>query len=376
MTRPVRTDNSSGSTNSYEPTTCSSGKSKVDPMDIVDPDHITIHDVARLADVGIGTVSRVLNDHPSVRPATRERVRAVIAQLQFKPNPIARSMISKRTDSIGVIVPFFTRPFHIEVLQGVQSALIREDKEMVLYSVENDTQRDHYFSEVPMHRKVDGLLIISLPPSDAVCRRFRDRNMPVVLVDAYSPHLTSIIVDNVEGAYIATRSLIEKGHRRIGFINGIVEGNFKFNQAHERLAGFHRALDEAGLPHEADLVQASAWNRHAGRESALKILSLEKRPTAIFAASDLHAIGVLEAAREKGITVPDELSVMGFDGIELSELLDVSTVQQPMQHMGSLGILKLMEHMGDASQQPELIRLSTTLIERRTTAPVGLFASE
>ena len=362
MARPSRADRSSEVTSPSEMTVSSNGKSSINP------DHITIHDVARLAGVGIGTVSRVLNEHPSVRPATRERVLAVIGQLQFKPNPIARSMISKRTNSVGIIVPFFTRPFHIEVLQGVQSALTREDKEMVLYSVENDTQRDHYFSEVPMHRKVDGLLIISLPPADNVCRRFQERNMPVVLVDAYSPHLTSIIVDNVEGAYMAVKSLIEKGHRRIGFINGIIEGNFKFNQAHERLSGFRRALDEAGLPYEAELTQISAWNRHAGREAALKLLSLEKPPTAIFAASDLHAIGVLEAARAKGISVPDKLSVIGFDGIELSELLDVSTVQQPMQYMGSLGVTKLMERMADSQVSPELIRLSATLIERHTTA--------
>ena len=370
MTRSVHPDNSSHSTNTDKIIARSDGKSSVNP------DHITIHDVARLAGVGIGTVSRVLNEHPSVRPATRKRVLAVIDQLQFKPNPIARSMISKRTNSIGVIVPFFTRPFHIEVLQGVQSALTREDKEMVLYSVENDTQRDHYFSDVPMHRKVDGLLIISLPPSDIVCRRFQERNLPVVLVDAYSPHLTSLVVDNVEGAYRATKSLIEKGHRRIGFINGIIEGNFKFNQSHERLTGFRRALDEAGLSFEEELTQTSAWNRHAGRESALKLLSLDKVPTAIFAASDLHAIGVLEAARMKGIIVPDELSVIGFDGIELSELLDMSTVQQPMQYMGSLGVTKLIEQMAEPQTPPELIRLSTTLIERHTTAPVHLVTAE
>lgn len=373
MARPARTmrsDSSSDETNPSEMAVSSNGKS------LVDPDHITIHDVARLAGVGIGTVSRVLNQHPSVRPATRERVLAVIGQLQFKPNPIARSMISKRTNSVGVIVPFFTRPFHIEVLQGVQSALTREDKEMVLYSVENDTQRDHYFSEVPMHRKVDGLLIISLPPADNVCRRFQDRNLPVVLVDAYSPHLTSLVVDNVEGAYMAVRSLVEKGHRRIGFINGIIEGNFKFNQSHERLTGFRRALDEAGLSWEEELMQTSAWNRHAGREAAMKLLSLEQPPTAIFAASDLHAIGVLEAARIKGIPVPEKLSVIGFDGIELSELLDVSTVQQPMQYMGSLGVTKLIERMADPQSPPELMRLSTTLIERHTTASVCFATSE
>ena len=370
MARPADTGRSSDAMNISEIMAHNGEKSSVNP------DHITIHDVARLAGVGIGTVSRVLNEHPSVRPATRKRVLAVIDQLQFKPNPIARSMISKRTNSIGVIVPFFTRPFHIEVLQGVQSALNREDKEMVLYSVENDTQRDHYFSDVPMHRKVDGLLIISLPPSDIVCRRFRERTLPVVLVDAYSPFLTSLVVDNVEGAYMATKSLIEKGHRRIGFINGIIEGNFKFNQSQERLTGFRRALDEAGLPYEEELMQTSAWNRHAGREAALKLLSLEKLPTAIFAASDLHAIGVLEAARMKGITVPDELSVIGFDGIELSELLDMSTIQQPMQDMGSLGITKLIERMAEPQTLPELIRLSTTLIERHTTAPVHLVTAE
>ncbi len=224
----------------------------------------TIHDVARIAGVGIGTVSRVLNEHPSVRPATRERVLSAIAQLRFKPNPIARSMISKRTGSIGVIVPFFTRPFHVEVLRGVQNALSHAQKELVIYNVENDTQRDAYFSELPMHRKVDGLLIISLIPSDTFAQGFREIGLPTVLVDAYSPHLTSLVVNNVEGAYQAVKSLLDKGHTRIGFINGIIEGNFTFNQANDRLIVFHRALGEAGLLFEPTLIVESEWNRHAG----------------------------------------------------------------------------------------------------------------
>ncbi len=327
----------------------------------------TIHDVARIAGVGIGTVSRVLNDHPSVRPATREKVLAVIAQLRFRPNPIARSMISKQTGSIGVIVPFFTRPFHVEVLRGIQNALSREQKELVIYNVENDMQRDAYFSELPMHRKVDGLLIVSLLPSDAFACGFREVGLPTVLVDAYSPHLTSLVVNNVEGAYQAVRSLLDKGHTRIGFINGIIEGNFKFNQANDRLIGFHRALGEAGLPFEPTLMVESEWNRHAGRAAALYLLAQTPRPTAIFAASDVQAIGVLEAARSLHLTVPMELAVIGFDGIEVSELLDLSTVQQPMQHMGELGVVKLIEQMANPQLPPELIRLSTTVIERHTT---------
>ncbi len=332
--------------------------------------HTTIHDVARMAGVGIGTVSRVLNDHPSVRPATREKVLAAIAQLHFKPNPIARSMISKRTGSIGVIVPFFTRPFHIEVLRGVESALSREDKELVLYNIENDMQRDHYFSEIPMHRKVDGLLIISLPPEDTFALGFRELELPTVLVDAYSPHLTSLVVNNVEGAYQAVSRLIEKGHKRIGFINGIAEGNFKFNQANDRLIGFHRALEEAELLFEPDMIVASKWNREAGRGAAMQLLSRNPRPTAIFAASDMQAVGVLEAAKILNIPIPSALSVIGFDGIELTELLELSTVQQPMRHMGELGVARLIEQMANPQQPPELIRLQTTLVERGTTAAV------
>ncbi len=327
----------------------------------------TIHDVARVAGVGIGTVSRVLNKHPSVRPATRERVLAAIAQLHFKPNPIARSMISKRTGSIGVVVPFFTRPFHVEVLRGVQNALSRAHKELVIYNVENDMQRDAYFSELPMHRKVDGLLIISLPTSDTVAQEFREVGLPTVLVDAYSPYLTSLVVDNVDGAYQAVKCLIDRGYTRIGFINGIIEGNFKFNQANDRLIGFHRALGEAGLLFEPTLIVESAWNRHAGRDAALHLLTQMPRPTAIFASSDVQAIGVLEAARSLRISIPTELAVIGYDGIEVSELLDVSTIQQPMQQMGELGVEKLLEQMADLHLAPELIRLPTKLIERSTT---------
>ncbi len=327
----------------------------------------TIHDVARIAGVGIGTVSRVLNEHPSVRPATRARVLAAIAQLRFKPNPIARSMISKRTGSIGVIVPFFTRPFHVEVLRGVQSVLSHAQKELVIYNVENDTQRDAYFSELPMHRKVDGLLIISLLPSDTFAQGFREIGLPTVLVDAYSPYLTSLVINNVEGAYQAVKSLLDKGHTRIGFINGIIEGNFKFNQANDRLIGFHRALGEADLLFEPTLIVESEWNRHAGRAAALHLLTQTPRPTAIFASSDMQAIGVLEAARSLNIAIPAELAVIGFDGIEVSELLDISTVQQPMQQMGELGVVKLLEQMANPQLTPELIRLSTTLVERSTS---------
>jgi len=330
---------------------------------------VTIHDVAQEAGVGIGTVSRVVNNSPAVKPTTRERVLAAIHRLNYKPDPIARSMISKRTNSIGTIVPFFTRPSFMERLRGVEAVIARLERELILYNVETSAQRDHFFRELPLHRKVDGLLIISLSPDDAVARRFRELGTPVVLIDAYSPLLTSLVVNNVEGAYQAVKRLIELGHRHIGFINGEIEGNFKFNTANDRLIGLHRALGEAGLLFEPEQVLISEWSRKGGKHAALQLLTQQKRPTAIFAASDVQAVGALEAARELGLRVPEQLSVIGFDGIEISELLELSTMQQPLQEMGELGASKLVELIENPSHPPELIRFDTKFVERRTTSP-------
>ncbi len=326
----------------------------------------TIHDVARIAGVGTGTVSRVINNSAGVKPDTRKKVLSAIAQLNYRPNPIARSMISKRTGAIGVIVPFFTRPFNTELLRAVQAALSRSGKELVLYDVETAAQRNHYLSELPMLHRVDGLLLLSLPLEDSFAMDIKEAEIPVILIDTYSPFFTSLIVDNIEGAYKAVKYLIDLGHRLIGFINGVIEGNIKFNQANDRLIGLHRAFGEAGLLFEPELMLTSEWNRSGGKQAALQLLSQEKRPTAIFAASDMQAIGVLEAAKDLCINVPGELSVIGFDGLEVSELLELSTVQQPMRQMGELGVNKLIELMKNPQQLPELIRLNTTLIERRT----------
>ena len=331
----------------------------------------TIHDVARIAGVGTGTVSRVINNSAGVKPATRKKVLSAIAQLNYRPNPIARSMISKRTGAIGVIVPFFTRPFNTELLRAVQAALSRSGKELVLYDVETAAQRNHYLSELPMLHRVDGLLLLSLPLEDSFAMDIKEAEIPVVLIDTYSPFFTSLIVDNIEGAYQAVKYLIDLGHRHIGFINGVIEGNIKFNQANDRLIGLHRAFGEAGLLFEPQLMLTSEWNRSGGKQAALQLLSQEKRPTAIFAASDMQAIGALEAAKDLCINVPGELSVIGFDGLEVSELLELSTVQQPMRQMGELGVSKLLELMKNPQQLPELIRLNSTLIARLTTRAVA-----
>ncbi len=327
----------------------------------------TIYDVAKLAGVGLGTVSRVLNNSPAVKDTTRLRVKAAIQQLDFTPDPIARSMTGGRTGTLAVIIPFFTRPFSIEVLRGIEAGTSRLGYEMVVYNIENDEQRDDYFRRLPMSRKVDGLLIVSLSPKDKFIPNFTRVKIPTILVDAYNTSLTSIVVNNIDGAYYAMKHLLEKGHRRIGFINGEIEGNFKFNQANDRLIGVHRALNKFGIDFEPELAEIASWDRQGGRAASARLLSQKDPPTAIFAASDVQALGTLETARTLGLAVPDDLSIMGYDGIELSEWLQLTTIQQPMYQMGELGLTLLLEQIENPGKPPELIRLNTELIVRNTT---------
>ncbi len=307
-----------------------------------------------------------------MRPETRQRVLDAIEQLDYSPNLIARSMTSRYTGSVGVIVPFFTRPFYSEVLRGVDVAITRAGREFVLYNVQSHEQGLSYFRTLPKQRKVDGLLVISLYPDEAAAAGFRQAGIPVVLIDSYHPLLTSLVVNNVEGAFQAVKCLIEHGHRRIGFINGITEGDFRVNPANDRFIGLHRALGEAGILFEPDLVLTAEWDRQGGRQAALKLLTRPDRPTAIFASSDIQAAGVLEAARMLKLAVPADLSLIGFDGIELAEILELSTIQQPMHHMGEMGAQKLIaqiEGSSDVRLRSELIRLQPSLVQRRTVAP-------
>ncbi len=327
---------------------------------------MTIYDVARQAGVGIGTVSRVLNGSTQVRPATRERVLAAIRQLDFVPHGGARSLGSGRTGVVGLVVPFFTRPFFIEVLRGVETEATARGYELVLYNVETLEQRNHYLKQVPMRRRVDGLLIVSLQCNEVEADYFQRMEVPVVLVDAYSPKLTSLVVDNVKGARLAVEHLLAGGHRRIGFVNGVADDTFKFNQANDRMSGYCEALAHNGIAFDPGLVQASAWTRQGGREAAQRLLCANDRPTAIFAASDLQALGVLEQAQSLSLRVPHDLSVIGFDDIELAALLDLTTVAQPMYEMGRLGITHLLRQI-DQPQPPQRLVMDVTLVPRHTT---------
>jgi DNA-binding LacI/PurR family transcriptional regulator len=331
---------------------------------------VTIRDIARQAGVGLGTVSRVINDSPLVSDATRAQVQAVIDELNFTPNPTARRLSLGKTLTIVAIVPFFTRPSFIERLRGVELTLAESEYALNIYNVETVERRDQCIREVPRKELADGILIFSLSPRDSDIPYLTRTDVPIVLLDANHPSLTSlsrVIVDDVEGGRVATQHLIDLGHRRIGYISDLLDNPFNFTSSRDRYTGYLKALQTAGIPFRPEYHEQAPHGRYEARRVAAKMLSLSERPTAIFAASDTLALGILEAAQDCDLRIPDDLSLISYDDIEVAEYLGLTTIRQLLFESGQKGVDLLLKTLEGKLSKPVCEVLPTELIIRRTT---------
>ena len=328
----------------------------------------TIRDVAKQANVGVGTVSRVLNDNPSVSDETRQKVLAAIEELDYRPNPIARQLSTGRTLTIGVILPHLTMPSYVERLRGVQRALANTKYDLVLFSVENPVQRDTFFEDISWTSRVDGMLVISLPPTDRQAERFARSTIPIVLVDAYHPDLCCIVTDDVEGGQKVTEYLVELGHRKIAFLGDYLETPFHPSMRY-RYQGYRDTLEKAGIPFISEYLVEGHNDRSTARQLARQLLSLDDPPSAIFAGCDIQAIGVLDTAREMNIHIPEELSVIGYDGIRDAEYLNLTTIEQHLFDSGVEGVQLLLNALERRIETPCREYIPVELVIRSTTAP-------
>jgi DNA-binding LacI/PurR family transcriptional regulator len=327
----------------------------------------TIYDVAKRAGVGIGTVSRVLNNSPQVREETRQRVLEAIKALNYRPSPLAQRLPLRRTLTIGVIVPFFTRPSFVERLRGIEAAITESEYDLIIYNVESTSKRDACFRDVPAGQRVDGVIVMSLSPSERDVDRWARAGVPVVLADAHHPRLNRVVVDDKDGGYQATMHLIELGHCRIGYVSDPVDNPFNFVSSRHRLEGYRRALAEHEIPFRPAYHQSGEHGRTRARDLTHVLMQLDQPPSAIFAASDTQALGVLEAAQDLGLTVPQDLSVVGYDDVELAEYLGLSTVRQPLFDSGWRAVQLLLQTLANPAATPICDTLSTELIVRETT---------
>ncbi len=330
----------------------------------------TIYDIAREAQVGIGTVSRVFNNHPSVSPETRQRVLSIARKFRYQPHPYARGLARRRTNTILVIVPYISS-FFVEILQSVQERVYEAECDLVLHGVSHLQHGLRSLTKVTSRGRFDGVICVSLPLPDDFVREILQLKVPLVLVDTEDQRFDSFNVDNVEGSYRATTAMIERGHRRIGFICA----NLESKPARDRLTGYRRALTEHRMTYDESIVRMATsprldgFTREEGYALAGSLIGANgTRPTALVISSDIQASGVLEALREHSIRCPEEVEVVGYDDIELARHLGLSTMRQPLEDMGRLAIKRLLERIDQASLPvvhktfvPELVERSTTI---------------
>jgi DNA-binding LacI/PurR family transcriptional regulator len=327
----------------------------------------TIRDVARQAGVSAATVSRVLNDSPLVVEPTRARVRAAVDELGYRINATARTLSLGRATAVGVVVPFFTTHSVIERLRGVVARLSRREArgyDLLLFDVEAPEQRADAMRDLADRNRVAGLLIVSLPVFDAEIDALQRDGLPAVLLDVDHPRLPRVVVDNVRGGELAAEHLLAKGHSHIGFIGDHPTNAYGFTSSQDRKLGFGAVLERAGIRLEARL---GAPDRDEAEVLARSLLRGPSPPTAIFATSDVQAIGVLKACEALGARVPEDVAVIGFDDVDLAEIVGLTTIRQPLRESGERAADLLVAAIEHGVHDPVSEVQELTVIERRTT---------
>lgn len=326
---------------------------------------VNMHHIAERAKVSLGTVSHVINGSAAVREPLRQRVLEAIKALGYQPSQLARGLRRDYTNMIGMIIPDITNPFFPALVRAAEDVAYSHLYRLVLCNSDNDPQKEaFYLSELQSYLPA-GLLVIPAAGSELREPPLRNgRPTPTVCIDRKPEGWKGDMVraGNEEGAYAATLHLIDHGHRRIATIAGPQH----LTNAQERLYGFRRALQEAGLELPAEFVVHGKFDRNSGLEAALRLLRPVSRPTAIFAGNDLMAMGALLAVRELGLRCPEDVSIVGFDNLDTAELLQPSltTVQQPVYRLGSTATELLIQRITGLEAAPQEITLETELIRR------------
>lgn len=319
-----------------------------------DPDgkeNITIEDIARLAEVGRGTVSRVLNNHPSVSADTRARVQAVIERLHYSPNFSARHMRTENSNLIGFITDeVITTPYAVDVIRGAQEALSKVGKIMLVVSAGYDSKTTQASIELLYERRVEGIVYAAMFHR-AVKLPVKMSRLPTVLANCFDARglLPSVVPDEVGGGYKATRALLEKGHRRIGFINlGEAESTSMapLPAAEGRLEGYRKALSEFGVAYDPQLVVYTRQMPKYNIDLTYSLMQLQNPPTAIFCGNDRTAMGCYNALTSLQLRIPQDVAVIGFDNqLDIGEALipNLTTIQLPHYEMGRWAVEYLLQ---------------------------------
>lgn len=325
----------------------------------------TIYDIAKQAGVSIATVSRVFNQSSRVSEATRKKVLAIADAVGYHPQAYAQGLASRKSNTIMAVVPVISNYFFMEVLGGIQDKLTEQGYELTIFNV---TSGDKLFDEVEhvlKRRWAEGYLFISIHLSNEQWKRLSRFNLPITLIDEHYEGFDSVSVDNIQGAYRATQTLIQKGYKRIAMLSALQTSK----PIRDRLIGYKKALEEHNIPFSekyvvsGDSLYRDGFTEKGGYEAMIKMLNLSEPPEACFCASDIQAVGALKAMQDVGKQIP----IIGYDDIELSEYIGLSTVRQPMRDMGYFATQNLIERLKNSNKAISQTIYSPEIIQRRST---------
>jgi LacI family transcriptional regulator len=326
----------------------------------------TIYDVAKRAGVSRSTVSLALNAPNRVKPATLARVLAAIDELKFVPKSEAVSRARRGVGRIGVIAPFTTYPSFARRLNGVLGATRSHSCEVVVY--DEASAATSTLATLPLTQRLDGMIVMSIPFDDDIAERLADQNLTAVLVELERPGFSSVTIDDAAGGRMAAKLLRQRGHERVAFLGERQMTDHRYLlQSDARLNGFREELLAAGVDLPDSRVRLVDHNLAAASTATDELLSLNEPPTAIFAHDDTLAAAALRTARVRGLDVPDDLAVIGFDDSEVAELLGLTSIRQPLEESGQTAAETLLGELANPNRSLQHITLRLTLVERETT---------
>jgi LacI family transcriptional regulator len=327
---------------------------------------VTIFDVAAAAGVSYATVSRVINHDPHVREETRRRVLDCMTSLHYVVNRQARALAGGRTHLIGLLTSEIGVEYSAHLARGIEVELNSAGYEVVVYTTHRNATKEAAFIDILTQGAVDGI-VVNLPKDpEKVLFTLKSRAFPFVFLDhnGYGDDFPTVTVTNWQGGYGAAQYLIRLGHRRIGFITGMLDAC----ASQDRLAGFKAALKAEHISEDAELLFEGTFLQESGYEAGMKFMRLSDPPTAIFASNDVMAFGVMEASRELGLRIPEDVSIIGFDDISSASLVhpSLTTVRQPLEHMGKVAAQMLLDLITDPKKPVRRIVLPTDLVARES----------
>ena len=334
----------------------------------------TIKDVALHAQVSVATVSHVVNDTRFVSEGTRLRVQQAIEELRYVPSALARSLKSNRTHTVGMMIPNSSNPYFAEIIRGIEDTCYEAGFNVILCNSDDDPLKQSTYVRLLSEKQVDGLIVMSSGADVELLDTLRAARMPLVLVDREIDDLAADLVEvnHEAGGFLATQHLLQLGHRRVACI----AGPQSLSSARQRVQGYQRALHEAGLAVNDKLLRRGDFTSaggHAAMASLLEIKTPTGRPSAVFASNDLMAIGAVCAAAARGLRIPQDLSVIGFDDIALAAYSNppLSSIVQPKHQTGELAAQLLLQRIAQPDRELQRAILQPSLIVRHSTGPFG-----